>query len=167
MKYIRHNNCSNGGFSLIELILVIVVMAVLAGFAFQAILGAVSIYITSSREYLMVHQEGKIAMEKMVREIRETSPSNLVVGTGSISFTKHTDHGTPLDPNLAVTFIQSGEENTIKRQTAAGNYILAGNILENSFTTVIDGNDVVTISFTVYDGDNEYLIRTSVWPRQP
>lgn len=167
MKYSRHNNGSNGGFSLIELTLVIVLMAVLAGFAFQGILGAVSVYVTSSRGYLMVYQEGKIALEKMVREIRETSPGNLSVGAGSISFTKHTDHVTPLDSNLFVTFVQSGDENTIKRQTGAGNYVLAGNVVSNSFTTVRDGNDVVTISFNVYDGGNQYLLRTSVWPRQP
>ena len=141
-------------------------LAILAGFAFQAILGSVSIYTTATREYLIAQQESKIAMEKMAREIRESAPGDIVITTGSIQITKKTGHVTPLDSNLSITFVQTAGATTIERQTGAGNFTLADNVIEDSFYASMDSNDVVTIYFCVEAGDNQYPIRTATWPRQ-
>ncbi len=155
------------GYSLIEIILVIVLTAILAGAAFQGIMQAVSIYTFSARDYLLNFQEGKIAMEKMVREIREASPGNIIIGTGSIQVVKSIGHGTPQDPNLAITFLQAADSNTIVRQSAAGNFTLVDNVVNDSFSAAMDGNDVVTIYFAVQAGENQFPLRTAVWPRIP
>ena len=166
MRYQHHHRSSGEGFSLIEIVLVIVIITILAGAAFQALISSVSLYATAARDYLIAQQEGKIAMEKMVREIREASPNDILINTGSIQITKRIRHGTPLDPNLVVTFVQANNSTTIVRQTAAGNYTLADNIVEDSFSANMDGNDVVTINFTIEAGENQYPLRTAVWPRQ-
>ena len=162
----KQKNDSAGGYSLIEIVLVIVVITILAGSAFQALLSSVSLYTTAAREYLIAQQEGKIALEKMVREIREAGPNDILIATGSIQITKRPGHGTPLDPNLVVTFVQANNSTTIVRQTAAGNYTLADNIVEDSFSANMDGNDVVTINFAIEAGENQYPLRTATWPRQ-
>jgi len=157
---------SAGGYSLIEIVLVVVIITILAGFSFQALLSSVSLYAIAARDYLIAQQEGKIAMEKMVREIREAVPSNIVITSGSIQVTKRTGHGTPLDSNLAVTFVQGNSETKIVRQSAAGNFTLANNVVEDSFSANMDNNDVVTINFAIEAGENQYPLRTAVWPRQ-
>ena len=145
--------------------LVIILMAILAGFAFQAILRSVSVYTTSSRNYLMVAQEGRIAMEKMIREIRETTPGRITINSETISFTKHT--GTYQDSNLSVTFTKNGSK--IERITSAGTFDLVDNI--SIFNPGQDiGTNVVTIDFTLSKGDpatTTIRMRSAVWPRQP
>ena len=164
MKLKPIQNNSNRGYSIIELVMVIVLVTLLTAFSFQAIIMATGTYTTATRDYLELYQEGKLAMEKMVRELRDTVPTWITITTGSISFTKYADHGTPHDASLDIQFLQNG--NTIERQSGAGSFTLAGNIETNSFMANQDSNGVVTLAFTMSRGDAQIPLRTAVWPRQ-
>jgi len=156
---------SSDGYTIIETTVVIVLVALLAAFSFQAIIMATDTYLTATQEYLEIFQEGKTALEKMAREIKETDPGSVGFASGSVSFTKHTDHDTPEDSSLDVTFKQVG--NTIERQTAAGDFTLTENVAGGSFSAAIDGNNVVTLNFTVAKGSGVINLRTAVLPRLP
>ena len=144
--------------------MVIVLVALLTAFSFQVIIMATGTYTTATRDYLELYQEGKLAMEKMTRELRDTVPTWITITTGSISFTKYADHGTPHDASLAIQFLQNG--NTIERQSGAGVFTLADNIAFSSFSAAQDSNGVVYLSFTISRGDTDIPLRTAVWPRQ-
>jgi len=160
MKNIPSKNNSFGGYTIIEIVMVIVLIALLAAFSMQAIIMATGTYTTATRDYLELYQEGKLAMEKMVREIRDTNPGRIIIGANSISFTKH--HITPKDNSLAIQFAQSG--NTIERQSAAGDFVLVENVAAGSFSPAKDSNDVVTLSFTISRGGTNIPLRTAVYP---
>jgi len=157
-------NNSSYGYTIIELVMVVVLVALLAASSMQAIIMATGTYTTATRDYLELYQEGKLAMEKMVRELRDTVPTWITITPGSISFTKYPDHDTPRDASLAIQFLQSG--NTIERQSGAGFFTLADNIETSSFTVNQDSNGVVTLAFTISRGNTEIPLRTAVWPRQ-
>lgn len=165
MKFFASHTGHAGGYTIIELSMVVILVALLAAFSFQAIIMATDTYITATQEYLEIFQEGKTAIEKMAREIKETDPGSISIGSGNISFTKDTDHVTPQDSSLTVTFQQSG--NIIERQTGAGDFTLTENVEAGSFSASIDSNDVVTIYFTVSKGSGLINLRTAVLPRQP
>ncbi len=162
LKPIENN--SNYGYTIIELVMVVVLVALLAAFSMQAIIMATGTYTTATRDYLELYQEGKLAMEKMVRELRDTVPSWITITTGSISFTKYPEHDTPRDSSLSIQFQQSGD--TIQRQSGAGGFTLADNIEAGSFTVNQDSNGVVTLYFIVSRGNTEIPLQTAVWPRQ-
>ena len=164
MKSNPIKNNSRCGYTIIELVMVIVLVTLLAAFSMQAIIMATGTYTTATRNYLELYQEGKLAMEKMVREIRETNPSSITITTNSISFTKKTDHYTPQDSSLAIQFQQSG--NTIERLSGAGVFTLVDNIETGTFTPNQDINGVVTLSFTIARGDTNIPLRTAAYPRQ-
>ena len=150
------------GYTLIEFILVIVLIGILAGFAFLGLFHAIDVYNTSSRNYLELFQGAKVALDKMARELRESNPATVVITTGEITFARHT--GTPKDPSLTVTFSQEG--NNITRTTTQGGYLLLDNVKANSFLPSKDVNDVVTLPFTVTSENTEINLRTSILPRQ-
>ena len=164
MKSNRNNNNHPCGYTIIEMVMVIILVALLAAFSMQAIIMATGTYTTATRDYLELYQEGKLAMEKMVREIRDTVPTWITITTGSVSFTKYIDHGTPHDASLAIQFLQNGD--TIERQSGAGSFTLTDNIETGSFIATQDSNGVVTLAFTISRGNTQIPLRTAVWPRQ-
>ncbi len=153
------------GFTLIEMVLVIVLVAILAAASLQAIVSGTSTYITSARNYLEVFREGKTAMERMVREIREAHPDNVVIADepAGYALTLNKKHPTLMDPSLQVTFKQEGD--SLERRSPAGTFILARNIKPGTFAPEKEG-DLVTLRFTVKRGNTEIKLQTSVLPRQ-
>ena len=152
------------GHTLIELGVVVVLMVGLAGMAFLGVLRSIDIYSNSTENYLEIFQEGKIALEKMLRELRETNPDSVTTGSGTLSFTKKTGHGTPEDSSLSVSFSLSGD--IIERSSSAGTFGLVDNV--SAFTTTQDaGTDVVTVNLTLSKGGNTVRLRSAVLPRQP
>jgi type II secretory pathway pseudopilin PulG len=151
------------GHTLIELVLVMVLIALLAGMGLLGMLRSIDLYTGTTRDYLEVFQEGKIALEKMAREIREATPGNVSASTDSLSVIKKTGHTTEADSNLEITFFRSG--NTLQRTSSAGTYDLADNI-----TVFNPGKDedtgVITVDLTLAKGGNTVRLRTATLPRQ-
>ncbi len=153
------------GYSLVEMTLVIVLLGILAVSVFHGMLSGVDIYLIATRDYLNLFQEGRTALEKMAREIRETSPGDVSIGTGSVSFTKESDHVTPMDASETVVFSQSGSE--IRRTTDLGTFTLVDHVEPGSFAVSQDANGVVTIDFTLTSDRTDIPLRTSIQPRIP
>lgn len=151
------------GHTLIELVAVMVLITLLAGMGLLGVLRSIDLYTGTTRDYLEVFQEGKIALEKMIREIREATPGNVTTGTDSLSINKKTGHTTEADSNLEITYIRSG--NTLQRTSSAGTYDLADNV-----TVFNSGQDqdtgVITVDLTLVKGGNTIRLRTATLPRQ-
>ncbi len=151
------------GHTLIELVVVMVLITILAGAAFFGIIRAVDLYTMTTRDYLEVFQEGKIALEKIVRELRETTPGNVSVGSESIVVTKKSGHTTEADTSLAISFFKSGD--SLQRSSSAGSFDLAENVAIFSPSKNAD-TGVVTIDLTLTKGSNTVRLRTAALPRQ-
>ena len=149
------------GYTLIELVVVTVLIAILAGFALQAIILSTETYTLVVREYLEMFKEGYSAMDRMTRELRETNPESIIILPGSISFTKFTV--TPHDPSLEITFLQSG--NYIQRQTDAGTHPLTANVAPDSFAASMNEQSVVTLTFTLEGEGSQIPFRSAARPR--
>jgi prepilin-type N-terminal cleavage/methylation domain-containing protein len=156
---------SHFGYTIIELVMVIVLVTILAAASMQAIIMATGTYTLATRDYLELYQEGKLAMEKMSRELRDTIPSGITITSDSISFTKPTNHHTPHDSFLEIQLLQNG--NTIERKSGSGTFTMAENIATSSFAPSQDINGVVSLAFTISRGDTSIPLRTAVYPRQP
>jgi prepilin-type N-terminal cleavage/methylation domain-containing protein len=83
------------GFTLIELILVIVIGSIVSVFTFSFIYNSIQTY-RLMRTQRQLHQEGAYALERITRELRDASYGVNV--TGGISFMKA--HQTPADMPL-------------------------------------------------------------------
>jgi prepilin-type N-terminal cleavage/methylation domain-containing protein len=91
------------GFTLIELILVIVISSIVSVFTFSFIYNSIQTY-RLMRTQRQLHQEATHALERITRELRDASYALNVVG--GISFIKA--HQTPADTNTFVRYYQLG-----------------------------------------------------------
>jgi|GEM_PF-381849 len=98
-----HTHSMRKGFTLIELIIVIVISSMVSVFTFSFIYNSIQTY-RLMRIQRQLYQEASYALERITRELRDAS-NNLNV-TGGISFTKA--HQTPADTNTFVRYYQSG-----------------------------------------------------------
>ena len=154
---------SGPGHTLIELVVVMVLITILTGAAFFGIIRAIDLYTMTTRDYLEVFQEGKIALEKIVRELRETTPGNVTVAAESIDLTKKTGHTTEADNSLAITFYKSGDK--LQRSSSAGTFDLVENVAIFN-PTRNEATGVVTVDLTLSKGGNTVRLRTAALPRQ-
>ncbi len=153
-----------GGYTLIEMVVVVVLIAILAGFSLQALVLSSDTYIVAVREYLELFREGYLAMDRMCRELRETHPESISIGLESIAFTKRAE--TPRDPSLEIRFFQRGDQ--ILRESAAGEYALVERAVPGSFNASMNEQSVVTLSFSVKSHDVQAAvipIRSAAFPR--
>jgi type II secretory pathway pseudopilin PulG len=152
----------NAGYSLIEMAAVIVLMVIISGLSLQAIMSSTDLFFTATRDYLEVYQESRTAMEKIVRELRESYYKN-------ITFTSQTEliidkkHATPMDADVEdVRIYLSGD--TLMRESDLGPFVLADNV--SSFSASTDINNVITLDITSGAGGSSIHLRTAVWTRQ-
>lgn len=91
------------GFTLIELILVIVIGSMVSAFTFSFIYNSIQTY-RLMRTQRQLHQDATYALDRITRELRDAS---FGISTSSgISFIK--SHQTPTDSNTFVRYYQSG-----------------------------------------------------------
>ena len=150
---------AEGGYSLVELILVIVLLGILAGFSFQFLSGGIDTYIVA-RDVADTSQQGKIALEKMAREARFARQGTISIETDSIFFTKFT--GTPLDINLSITF-SLNEEGELQRTSGDDTVTLAENV--TSFIPSQDSNGDIKLELKMEKGDGRAHFQIQVYPR--
>ncbi len=161
----KHKN--NRGFTLIEIITVIVVLGVLSVFTFSFIENAIKTY-TIGKKQRMLYQEASYIMERISREVRDaqvltrsTSNNSVYFRTGGLSTTN------PLDTNLAVIFLRDSSNNLYRfsSKTFSGfwnpvlspNNIIGKNVnrFETSFVSVSPHlNDRVSITLELTDPQN-------------
>jgi prepilin-type N-terminal cleavage/methylation domain-containing protein len=157
---------SSKGFTLIELIMVIVILSIISAISIYFLVNSVKIYAMTVNQKTLL-DEGKLALERMCREIRDarsiSSPSS--GGSGS-SITFQRTNGTAQDSaNENITFQRTGSVLEKDKATPDVTVALASNV---SAFTVTRGasNDEITLllALTLPSGENVTL-QTRVYPK--
>ncbi len=154
------------GFTLIEVVIVIVILSVVSAVGLHFLASSVRVYAMSINQKTLL-DEGKLALERMCRDIRDarslTSP--VAGGSGSlISFTR-TNATVQDSANENITFRQTG--NTLEKVKTSPAVVssLAGNV---SAFTVTRGTleDEIKLVLTLSLGTGENVtLQTKVYPK--
>ncbi|MBA4393786.1 MAG: hypothetical protein C0407_09570 [Desulfobacca sp.] len=145
------------GFTTIEFIISIVILGILGIYTFSFLGDSMGAYVRV-KEHKTLYDEGRLAMEYMVREIRDANQTAAitVVSNTSITFTK-------LHPS-AMTITYSLTSGTLNR-VYSGTFALAGRV--QTFSPTVSGtapNQLVTLDLTL-SGRGVIRIRTTIYPR--
>ena len=130
------------GFSLIELIVVIVILSILGLMSFSFLGNSMATYMLV-KDGNLIYDEGLMALERMTREIRDARHQpptyTLTPGTNSITFTRK--HPTPQDNSTNIIFRINGNQELERVGDVSGTHILAGHVTSFSPTLFPDPTD--------------------------
>jgi prepilin-type N-terminal cleavage/methylation domain-containing protein len=167
-----HNIKNNKGFTLIEIIIVIIVLGVLSVFGFSFISTAVNTYSKMEKQKSLFDQ-AVMAMERISRELRDansiSSPANPGDSGSTLTFTK--SHGTPQETSTYVITFQLSDT-TLQRigSTTPATVDLADNVKVSSGFLVERGTspdeDEITITLILEEAGGENItLRTCIYPK--
>jgi len=153
------------GFSLIELILVIIILSIIAAVGSQMLSSGFNAYFTG-RDIIDAEWQGRYAMQRISRELRDvrsaTSGDLTITPANQITFTDNSAN--------TITYALSG--NTLTRNTLP----LADGVTSLSFyyiqadgsTTATSAADVMYISvdIAVHLNNSSYSLRNTLHPRR-
>lgn len=146
---------NNKGFTLIEIIIVIVVLGVLSIFGFSFISTAVHTYSMMEKQKGLFDQ-ATMVMERISRELRDAE--SITTATGStLEFTK--SHGTDEDSDTSISFELSG---TTLQRLGTDTVNLADNV--TAFTVTNSSNEI-TISLTLESGEANITLQSYIYPK--
>jgi prepilin-type N-terminal cleavage/methylation domain-containing protein len=131
------------GFTLIELIVVIIILGVVGVFTFQFLASGVQTYITMQKQKDLL-DEGRLCLERMSREIRDAEEVLKFFTNDRIWILK--SHDTTYDPAKTIVFRYRPAHDDIRRRRIPPK---SWDLLAENITT-----------FTMTNTDNEILIRT-------
>jgi len=163
---------SSKGFTLIEMVIVIVILSIVSGITIKFLVDSLRIYTMTINQKTLL-DEGRLALERMCRDIRDartiTSPAAPFPSSGSsITFTRtNATFGDLIDENI--TFQRDVPTITlqkVKESPAPGTTVtLAANV--TAFTVTRGAaNDEIQIDLTLSLGSVERVIlRTEVYPK--
>ncbi len=166
-----HNIKNKKGFTLIEIIIVIIVLGVLSVFGFSFISTAVHTYSKMEKQKGLFDQ-AVMAMERISRELRDASaisaPASGASGS-TLTFTK--SHGTPQETSTyVITFQLSGT--TLQRigSTTPATVDIADNVSTFDVTRVTPtpppDREEITITLTLEEaGAGEVTLRSYICPK--
>jgi prepilin-type N-terminal cleavage/methylation domain-containing protein len=154
----------DGGFSLVELILVIIILSTIAAVGSQMLSSGFNAYF-SGRDLIDAEWQGRYAMQRISRELRDVrsaTSGDLVMSSSQITFTDNSAN--------VITYALSG--NTLTRNTLP----LADGVTSLSFyyiqadgsTTATSAADVMYISvdIAVNLNNSSYSLRNTLHPRR-
>jgi len=143
------------GFTLIELITVIIVLTILGAFTFSFIDNVTKTYVLGSRQR-MIYQEASYAMERITRELRDANTVYVNNGAESILFYKANTAGQQ-DTNNWIFFYRTG--NKLIRWSSLGALTLIEGVTQFSVSRSVSAypcnsttpNCMVSIALRVTD----------------
>ena len=154
----------DGGFSLVELILVIIILSTIAAVGSQMLSSGFNAYF-SGRDLIDAEWQGRYAMQRISRELRDVrsaTSGDLVMSSSQITFTDNSAN--------VITYALSG--NTLTRNTLP----LADGVTSLSFyyiqadgsTTATSAADVMYISvdIAINLNNSSYSLRNTLHPRR-
>ena len=170
-KILRTTNCelktmSNKGFTLIEIIVVIVVLAIVSAITIKFLTDSLRIYTMTVNQKTLL-DEGKMALERMCRDIRD---ARSIIGStaSSIAFTRThaTTGGDGAGENIRFD-LSSTTLRKAKNTDASGNggtpYTMADNV--TAFTVTNATNEIqLQLTLSLASGEN-VTIQTKVYPK--
>ena len=158
------------GFTIIELVTVILVLSILGLFTFSFIDNAIKTY-GLVREQSPLYADGTYIMERITRELSDSNQVTNPIGGSSSSTLEFTKiHTTAIDPLPTVTFKLGGKSGTdLLRSTGAGDVIIGRNV--TGFTVTRSGTQcdgIITIQLALNSSRDpsipSFILRTGVVP---
>ena len=158
---------SKRGFTLIEIIVVIVILSIISAITINFLINSIKIY-TMTVNQKTLFDEGKLALERMCRDIRDgrsiTSPAS--GGSGSwITFIRN--NATAQDVAAeSITFQLTGSTLEKVKTSPSVTSSLASNVSTFTVTRGAAGNDEITLVLTLSLASGENVtLQTKVWPK--
>ncbi|OGP88797.1 MAG: hypothetical protein A2156_07300 [Deltaproteobacteria bacterium RBG_16_48_10] len=159
---------SNKGFTLIEIIIVVVILSIVSAITIYFLVSSLRVYTMVSNQKTLF-DEGKLTLERMCRDIRDanliTSPTAGNSGN-LITFRRTNNTGPSQDTaNETITYQKAGSN--LEKVKAATPYVIAGNI--STFTVTRDsGNEIqlfLELSSVSADVTLRVSLQTKVYPK--
>ncbi len=155
--------CRQSGFSLIELILVIIILSIIAAVGSQMLGTGFNAYLTG-RDLIDAEWQGRYAMQRISRElrnVRSASAGDLVMSVNQITFTDNSAN--------VITYALSGTTLTRNGQPLAdGVSSLAFSYIQaDGITTAALASEVsyISVDINVNFNDSNYSLRSTLHPR--
>lgn len=117
------------GFTLIEIITVVVVLAILGVFTFSFIDHATKTYAMGSKQR-MIYQEASYIMERIAREVRDAQTVSIDSGTGGLRVVKpsHATNSLVTDSSTNVLFYKNASREMVRNSTSVSNTVIGKNV---------------------------------------
>jgi len=158
------------GFTLIEIIVVIVILSIASGIMIYFLINSLKVY-TMTVNQKTLFDEGKLALERMVRDIRDarsiTTPA--AGGSGNTIVFQRTNATAQDGLNETLTFQLTGSTLQKVKTSPAATSPLASNV--SSFTVTrgavaTNNENEITLSFTLSLASGENVtLQTKVYPK--
>ena len=160
---IRRNRFGTGqrGFSLIEVVLVIIILGAIVGVSAQFMGTSFQLYFTS-RDNLNVDAQARAALERMTRELRGVRPATGLTMTPATQITFTDETGT------SVLYILGGGNLLRNAQVLAGGVTGLSFVYLNSagaVTAIAAQVFYISVQFTVTQGGKNDTYRATISPR--
>ncbi len=158
---------SSRGFTLIEIIIVIVILAIVSAITIKFVVDSMRIY-TMTVNQKILFDEGKLALERMCRDIRDgrgiTSPASGASGS-LITFTRTNPTAQDI-VDETITFQLNGTTLEKVKTSPADTRSLAANVSTFTVTRGAAGNDEITLLLALSLGTGENVtLQTKVYPK--
>jgi len=149
------------GFTIIELIVVIIILGVVGIFTFQFLASGIQTYITMQRQKDLL-DEGRLCLERMSREIRDAKQI-LATSNNHIRILK--SHHTAHDSATTIEFQYRPASDDMRRQrNSSGSWDpLAENI--TTFTMTNTSNEILIRTILSAAGGESLTMETRCFPR--
>jgi prepilin-type N-terminal cleavage/methylation domain-containing protein len=159
------------GFTLIEMVIVIVILSIISAITINFLVDSLKIY-TMTVNQKTLFDEGKLALERMCRDVRDARTlSAPVAGASGPTLTFTRNNATAQDSAAeAIRFTWSGTPGTAlqKRKSVPSVLLinLASNVSTFTVTRAASGVNELTIDLTLSLASGEQVtLRTKVYPK--
>ncbi|HHT9117585.1 MAG TPA: PulJ/GspJ family protein [Candidatus Hypogeohydataceae bacterium YC38] len=134
------------GFTLIEVIIVVVLTSILGSYTFYILSGSTRTFATMATRKERA-DDAVLALEKISREVRDAKTVSTATGS-TLTFTKKNAVGA--DTSTNITYILASNE--LRRQSTAGTSVVAKNV--SSFSVSQEASNRVSISLAFSSGSS-------------
>lgn len=148
------------GFTLIELVITIILMSIVSVISMQMLSQGLTAYLTA-QNVVTADQQARLALERMVRDLRSIGSSNAITTATSAQFTFTDLSGTSFNYALSGTNLMVNNQilaNGITSLTLSY-YDSSGNT-----TSTLSAIRYITISINVTQSNANFTVSTSIYP---
>lgn len=155
------------GFTLIEVLSIVVVLSILGLFTFSFVEYAIRTYLIGTTER-MIYQDASYTMERMTRELRDmVSPATWSNGTTYDTLQFNKSHGTPQDVKTDITYWRDANTKVLYRQSGGVSQPIGQNVtifeITRSSTSICDQS--LSIRITLSDSGQTFSLVSRVTPK--
>lgn len=163
MKFLK----TNKGFTLIEVVTIVVVLSILAVFTSSFIDNAVKTYMLAKKQG-DIYQEASYIMERITKELRDmVNPATWTDGTTQDTLQFRRQHVTGQDSNTTITFWRDAGTKIFYRNSGGNNYLMGKNVTQ--FTIVRSSTNIcsrsLTLTITVSESGQTFSLTSRVTPK--